>query len=54
MIIYFRFKNRMYKLEEIFFFAKIHLVVKLNNIMIVWYLFCKDQVSIKKFSELII
>lgn len=53
MIIYFRFKIRMYKLEEKKDVAKIHLVVKLN-IMIVWYLFCKDQVSIKKFSELII
>ena len=52
MIIYFRFKIRMYKLEKTDV-AKIHLVDKLN-IMIVWYLFCKDQVSIKKFSELII
>ena len=53
MIIYFRFKIHMNKLEEIKDVAKIHLVVKLN-IMIVRYLFFKDQVSIKKFSELII
>ena len=43
----------MYKFEEKKDVVKIHLVVKLNS-MIVWYLFSKDQVSIKKFSALII